>query len=367
MMFLLLLSVLGEKVYRCPLSSDYTTAQTASLSFHLDRYHFPHWQNSRDLASPLQPPSSSSSSSPNPKLRPRSREGWNPAAGHYLGLESHTENTLLINKLSDLSDKDNDMDSCLSAPTRKSQYEPLDLSVRPESVMSHSAMSPAALVQMSAIFNNGLASSITRQLQSYSVADELSVKPTYQCDLLVQGMKEEMNTQNVASVGQNGEAESEKPDQAREDENDVAAKWKMLKNNVLNPEELVQASADFQGPGEQKNNKPGPWGGAVAEPPITSLENLTPGQADLHQHQGGLLSFFRSQGNLSGTPASAHKASLDGEGGMEKDVLSGEHQFIYHKCYMQLSLLWRLSWAASAFESIYCHLVDKEWSCFSLC
>ncbi|XP_054475506.1 zinc finger protein 536-like [Anoplopoma fimbria] len=79
----------GEKVYRCPLSSDYTAAQTASLGFHLDRYHFPHWQNSRDLSSPLQPTSSSSSSSPNPnpKLRPRSREDWSPA--HYLGLESH--------------------------------------------------------------------------------------------------------------------------------------------------------------------------------------------------------------------------------------------------------------------------------------
>lgn len=356
--------MLGEKAYRCPLSGDYTTAQTASLGFHLDRYHFPHWQSSRDLASPLQPPSSSSSSSPNPKLRPRSREGWNSAAGHYFGLESHTESTLLINKQSDLSD--NAMDGCLSAPTRKSQYEPLDLSVRPESVMSHSAMSPAAMVQMSGIFNNGLASSITRQLQSYSVAAELGVKPTYQCDLLVQGAKEEMNTQN-ASEGQNGEVESEKPDQAKEDENDAAAKWKMLKNNVLNPEELVQASADFQGPGEQKNNKPGPWGGAVAEPPITSLENLTPGQADLHQHQGGLLSFFRSQGNLSSTPASAHNATLNGGGGMEKDVISGEHQFIYHKCYMQLSLLWRLSWAASAFQSIYCHLVDKHWSCFSLC
>ncbi|XP_078024181.1 zinc finger protein 536-like isoform X2 [Epinephelus lanceolatus] len=306
----------GEKVYRCPLSSDYTAAQTASLGFHLDRYHFPHWQNSRDLSSPLQP-TSSSSSSPNPKIRPRSREDWSPA--HYLGLESHSENALLINKQPDLTDKDAGVDGSISAQTRKSQYEPLDLSVRPESVMSHSGLSPAVLVQMSGVFSNGLSSSITRRLQSYSnAAAELGVKPAYQCDLLVQGTKEEMNAQNAGSTGHDDEGEFEKTEKGREDDNDDAAKWKMPKNNILEPEELGQA--DFQSPGEK--SKPGPWGRAVAESPISSLENLTPGQADQLQHQGGLLSFLRSQGNLSGTPASAHKASLSDGGNMEKDAAS---------------------------------------------
>lgn len=341
-MFLLLLSVLGEKVYRCPLSTDYTAAQTASLGFHLDRYHFPHWQNSRDLSSPLQPTSSSSSPNPNPKLRPRSREDWSPVAGHYLGLESHNEKALLINKQSELADKDAGVDSSLSTQTRKSQYEPLDLSVRPESVMSHSAVSPAVLVQMSGVFSNGLSSSITRRLQSYSnAAAELSVKPAYQCDLLVQGTKEEMNTQNACSTGHDGEGEFEKSEQGREDENDDAAKWKMLKNNVLKQEEVVQANVDFQGPGEKKHDNPGSWGRAVPESPISSLENLTPGQSDQLQHQGGLLSFLRSQGSLSSTPASAHKVSLNGGGDMEKDVASGEHKPIYHIHYMQLSLLSR--------------------------
>lgn len=332
-MFLLLLSVLGEKVYRCPLSSDYTAAQTASLGFHLDRYHFPHWQNSRDLSSPLQPTSSSSSSSPNPKLRPRSREDWSPAAGHYLSLESHGENALLINKQPDLADKDAGVDASLSAQTRKSQYEPLDLSVRPESVMSHSAVSPAALVQMSGVFSNGLASSITHRLQSYSnAAAELSVKPAYQCDLLVQGTKEEMNTQNAGSEGLDGEGEFGKSEQGREEEHDDAAKWKMPKNNVLQPEELGQA--EF----ETKQDKPGPWGRAVAESPISSLENLTPGQAEQLQHQGGLLSFLRSKGNLSSTPGSAHTDGLNGGADVDKDVASGEHRLIHHICYMQLSL-----------------------------
>ncbi|XP_049929425.1 uncharacterized protein LOC126408098 [Epinephelus moara] len=316
----------GEKVYRCPLSSDYTAAQTASLGFHLDRYHFPHWQNSRDLSSPLQP-TSSSSSSPNPKIRPRSREDWSPA--HYLGLESHSENALLINKQPDLTDKDAGVDGSISAQTRKSQYEPLDLSVRPESVMSHSGLSPAVLVQMSGVFSNGLSSSITRRLQSYSnAAAELGVKPAYQCDLLVQGTKEEMNAQNAGSTGHDGEGEFEKTEKGREDDNDDAAKWKMPKNNILEPEELGQA--DFQSPGEK--SKPGPWGRAVAESPISSLENLTPGQADQLQHQGGLLSFLRSQGNLSGTPASAHKASLSDGGNMEKDAASARKPFQCRYC-----------------------------------
>uniref|UniRef100_A0A3B4Z5K7 Zinc finger protein 219-like n=1 Tax=Stegastes partitus TaxID=144197 RepID=A0A3B4Z5K7_9TELE len=309
----------GEKVYRCPLSSDYTAAQTASLGFHLDRYHFPPWQNNRDLSSPLQPSSSSSSPNPNPKIRPRSREDWSPAAGQYLGLESHSENALLVNKQPDLADKDAGGDGALSGPARKSQYEPLDLSVRPESVPSHSAMSPAVLVQMSGVFSNGLSSSLARRLQSYSNATaELSVKPAYQCDLLVQGTKEEMNAQNAGSTGHDGEGEFEKSEQGREDKNDNAANWKILKNNILDSKELEKA--DFEGPGEKKQDKPGQWGRAMAESPISSLESLTPGQADPLQHQGGLLSFLRSQGSLNSTPAGAHTASLNGGGSMEKDV-----------------------------------------------
>ncbi|XP_063767800.1 zinc finger protein 536-like isoform X1 [Eleginops maclovinus] len=309
----------GENVYRCPVSSDYAAAQTASLSFHLDRYHFPHWQNSRDLSSPLQPTSNSSSSSspnPNPKLRPRSREGWSPA--QYLGLENHSENALLINKQSDLADKDAGVDGSLSAQTRKSQYEPLDLSVRPESVMSHSGMSPAELVQMAGIFSNGLSSSLARRLQSYSnAAADLGLKPAYQCDLLVQGTKGEMNALNAGSTGLNGEGEFEKSEQGRDDENDDAAKWKVLKNNILEPKEMGQA--DFQ---------PGTWGRAVAESPISSLENLTPGQADQLQHQGSLLSFLRSQGNMSST----HKASLNDGGNMQTDVASARKPFQCRYC-----------------------------------
>lgn len=274
---------------------------------------------------------------------------------------------MLINTQSDLSDKDAGVDGSLSAQTKKSQYEPLDLSVRPESVISHSALSPAVLVQMCGIFSNGLSSSITRRLQSCSnAAAELSAKPTYQCDLLVPGTKEEMNTQNAGSTGHDGEGEFEKSEEGREDESDDAAKWRMLKNNVLKTEELGQASADFQGLGEKKHNKLAPWGRAVDESPISSLENLTPGQADQLQHQGGLLSFLRSQGNLSNTPAGAHKASLNGGGGMEKDVPSGEHELTYLTVYpiYNCHCYPVVSRAALSSESIYCHLVDREWFLF---
>ncbi|XP_076589944.1 uncharacterized protein LOC143322555 [Chaetodon auriga] len=249
----------GGKIDRCPLSSDYTTAQTASLGFHLDRYHFPHWQNSRDLSSPLQPTSSSSSPNSNPKLRPGSREDWSPSEDHYLGYDSQSENALLMNKQSNLTDKDAEVEGFSPTQTRRSQYEPLDLSLRPESVTSHSAMSPAVSVQVSGVFSNGLSTSITRQLKSYSnAAAELSVKE----------------------------------------------------------------SANFQGPGEKKHDKPEPWRKAGAEYTISSLENLTPGQANHFHYQGGLLSFLRSQGHMSSTPANSHKASLNGVGDVEKDVAS---------------------------------------------
>ncbi|XP_077938736.1 uncharacterized protein LOC120809180 isoform X1 [Gasterosteus aculeatus] len=306
--------VTGEKAYRCPLSGDYAAAQTASLAFHLDRYHFPQWQSSRGPSSPLQPTTTTSSSSsssspkPNPRLRPRSREDWSPV--RYLGLESRGENA---GKRPDLADREAGGEGSLSAQTRKSQYEPLDLSVRPESVTSHSGMSPAALVQMSGVFSNGLSSSVPRGPQSYH------------CDLLAPGTGEEVKGQSAGSGGHSGEGEFEKAELARADEKD--AKWKVLKNNIVEPEEARQA--DFQSPGEKKHNKARLWGRAVAESPISSLENLTPGQADQVQYQGGLLSFFRSQGNLSGTPASA--SPTDG-GNVDKDVASARKPFQCRYC-----------------------------------
>lgn len=302
-MLLFFLSVSGEKAYRCPPSS---AAQRASLGFYQDDFPFARWQTSRDLSSPLQP--SNSSCSPKAKLASASREGWSPAAGPYLGLESLGENTLL-------TDADG---SSLSAQTRKSQFEPLDLSIRPESVMS-----PAALVQMAGIFSNGLSSSITQQLHTYfKAAGELGVKPTYQSDLLAQETRANKKAQHADA----GDGAFEKTEQQPEDESDDAAKWKMLKNN-LEPEEVVQSGAEFQGAAEK--NMQAFWGRGVSESPISSLENLTPGQADQHQpqHQAGLLSFLRSQGSLSSTSANAHIASTNGGGGVEKDVTSGEHQY----------------------------------------
>ncbi|KAM4553909.1 uncharacterized protein V3H82_018248 isoform 1-T2 [Fundulus diaphanus] len=306
----------GENIYRCPISSDYTTAQTASLSFHLDRYHFPPWQSSTDLSSPLRP-SSSSSSSPNTKHRPRSREDWSPAPGQYLGLDGPTEEVVLASKQSKPNDKD--VDASVSDKTQKSQYEPLDLSVRPESAPSQPAMSSAALVQMSGLFSNGLSSTISRRLQSYpNAAAELSLKPAYQCDLLVQGTKDDMNSLSAGSLGHDGEVAFETFE--REDKKEESTKWRMLKSDAPESKEPGQASADFEGPGGKNQSKLGQWGRAVAETPISSFESLTPGQADSLLHQGALLSFLRSQGNLNSPPVSAHTASVNGGENMEKDA-----------------------------------------------
>ncbi|CAN9498755.1 unnamed protein product [Ophioblennius macclurei] len=333
----------GEKVYRCPLSSDYAGVQTASLGFHLDRYHFPHWQQSGgDLSSPPPPPqpqpsSSSSNSSPNPgKLRPRSREDWSPAAaaaaaaGQYLGLESHGEGAplLVVGKQADLADRDAGADASSSGQPRKSQYEPLDLSVRPESA----AASPAALAQMSGVFSNGLSSSAARRLQSYSnAAAELGVKPAFQSDLSAPATKEETSAASAGSAGHDGEGEFEPREQEREDKTDNAAKWKMSKNNVL------ESGGGDNDDDFENHDKAGPWSGGVADSPIASLESLTPGQADpVHQQQGGLLSFLRSPGNLggggNGGGSVPHKASLNGAAHVEKDVASGRKPFQCRYC-----------------------------------
>uniref|UniRef100_A0A1A8SB16 C2H2-type domain-containing protein n=1 Tax=Nothobranchius rachovii TaxID=451742 RepID=A0A1A8SB16_9TELE len=309
----------GEKVYRCPLSSDYTT----QIGFHLDRYGFPHWQNSTDLSPPLQSSVSSRSSSPKPKLRPRSSEDLSPAAGQFVGPESHSETVLTVNKQTSHTDDDGGVNISVSSPTRKSQHEPLDLSVRPESVTSHPAMSPAVLLQMSGLFSNGLSSAIARRLQSYSNAPaELSMKPAYQCDLLVHRTQEEMNSQNVGSVGHDEEGEFEKSEQRKEDKNDDAAMWKMLNKSVLESKEMGQSCAVFEAPGDKKL---GLWRRAAAESPISSFESLTP---DPLMHQGALLSFLRSQGNLNTTPASAQKANTS----MEKDVAPARKPFQCRYC-----------------------------------
>lgn len=196
--------------------------------------------------------------------------------------------------------------------------------------MSHSA-------QMSAVFSNGLpfsspsssasSSSVTRRLQSYlNTAAELSAKSLYPCDLLGHGAKEVQISQNTDAEGR-----FEKPELERGTEADEAVKWKLLKK----VEELGHGSADVQ-----QLDELGLWNQPVSESPISSPENLAPGPANQHQQQqqGGLLSFHRTQGNLSGPLAGKHKASVNGGvGDTELDVALGEHHFIYHVCSIFLS------------------------------
>lgn len=303
--------MLGENVYRCPLSTDFTAAAPHSL-FHLDRYHFTHWQSGRDLSSPLQPTSSSSSSSPNPKLRPRSRDDWSPAAGHSLPPQEGRGDAPFVSKQS--NDTSPGAEVTLSGRAKRSQYEPLDLSVRPESVPSHAAQSPAALVQMSGVFSNGLTPAIGRSLQSFS----------NQCDLL--GAKDEGNAPTAGPTHHSADSESNQSVDGRDAACDGVDTWMMLQEE--------ERQADFQG---DKRDAVGRWGRAAAEPSVSSLEESTAEQASPVQHQrGGLLSFFRSQRTLSGSPAGAHKASLNGGGSTEKDVASGEHEPTYHTWEMRL-------------------------------
>ncbi|XP_054633031.1 zinc finger protein 536-like isoform X2 [Dunckerocampus dactyliophorus] len=260
-------SAIGDNAYKCPPSADYT-----AIGFQLDRYHFPPWQNSRDLSSPLQPTGGSRSSSPNPKPRPRSREDRSPASSQYLPAESHSENPLLV------PDKNPGSDSPSSALTNKSQYEPLDLSVS-----SHPTMSPALLLQMSGMFSNGL-----NPLHSYPA--ELDAKPAYTCDLL--GVKEGVS----GSTGDVEKAtlEEEKRDGSGED----AIEWKMLKDVG------------------QADDKMGQW--APTQPSMSSPDNLTPEPMSPYP-QAGLLSLLRAQKNRG----SIHRTILNG-GGNVNNVTSVE-------------------------------------------
>ncbi|XP_016888356.1 uncharacterized protein LOC107988660 [Cynoglossus semilaevis] len=189
-------------------------------------------------------------------------------------------------------------------------------------------MSPGVVAQMADIISNGLPSSITQQSQSYA---ELILPPAYQGDLLTKGTKEESNTEKEASTCNSVKKELEKSEQGREEEMDDVAKWQILKNNILEQEEVGHANSDYQGLGE-KLDKSGQWGRGVAEFPISSLESLTPGQADPLQYQSGLLSFFRSQGNLSTAPARVHKDILNGGGNLENDVASAPKPFQCRYC-----------------------------------
>ncbi|KAM8860999.1 zinc finger protein 536-like [Synchiropus picturatus] len=242
--------VSGERLYKGPPATDHSTA---SLSLHLDRFS---WQSSRDpSSSPLQPTTSSSSSS-SPKVRPRSREDWSPAKGHFLSQESNAENLALVNKQTE-KDKDPAVDSLL--PTKKSQFEPLDLSVKPESL----------LAQMSGMLSHELSSSSGLRLQSYP-----NTQPEY------------LSGKTAEGAGNAGEDQT---------------LWKLQKS--LHNGDVGNAGFDFQASSE-RNGILGQWSRPAADPaPELSL-----------QQQGGVLAILRGQKNCA-----ALKATLNG-GSTEKDV-----------------------------------------------
>ncbi|XP_037109270.1 zinc finger protein 536-like, partial [Syngnathus acus] len=268
-------SALGDNVYKCLPSSDYPT-----IGFQLDRYHFPSWQSSRDLSSPLQA-TSSRSSSPNPKPRPRSREDGSPVSAHFLSPDR--ENALLV------PDKNPVSDSPASVRTIKSQYEPLDLSVS-----SHSTVSPALPVQMSGVLSNGL-----NPLCNYPT--EPDVKPVYRCDHL--GIKQGVEKQNIGSTGEVGKTGlEEEPDK----------EWKMLKD---------EGQADIPG---RKRDEMGSW--TAAEVSMSSPEKLARDLINPYQ-QAGLLSLLRAQKNRSGT----HGTILNG-GGNTSNIASARKPFPCRYC-----------------------------------
>ncbi|CAL8358084.1 unnamed protein product [Lota lota] len=322
--------IAGDKAYRCLLPSDYTSTQPASLGFHLDRYPFPHWPNSRDLKSSSQPNTATHSASPNPKPkptlkpRPTSRENWSPAPAHHHGPEGHDEGAPLHAQHPDRLAGDPGADDLRRVGGKSQQNEPLDLSVRPESSSCFADSPP--------VYGNGLPSVSVPRLQSYTEA--LAVMPAYHTDLLVTAAKEARG-----SVGR--EDAFERPGRDREGdeggEHAESEKWKILRNSGgVRSEERGQRKADLQGThaaAQPIQPAEGLWGGEQQiKSPIMSLEKFTPGADHLLPQHRSLLSALRGPGGSKNMATNGYGPSSVGEGILETEAAAARKPFQCRFC-----------------------------------
>ncbi|CAB1322968.1 unnamed protein product [Coregonus sp. 'balchen'] len=402
-----------EKSYSC-LSSDYTSAQSASLSYHLEGFHpnqHPKWnQDTRDNRATSTP------QTPSPKDR-------NPTSALYSGVEGTDENrrntgTLQMDRPPNLPNSSNlnlhrayggppaiednnvnpqglhqsiqtfingltssilrggrkrrarggrvsppgggqgssegedgvgvrgsdwdsegedsvgvrwsDWDSereagaggsAVTPRTRKSQYEPLDLSLRPDwMLLSQPGLRglTGLFQQHSSVCNDSLSSNSnglqapTGQHTAQSDTDSDLEKPIEQED-----------PHTYDSSAHNGDCTLERPVFNKEREEMALNKWRMMKSSSneagLSEEMTEMMVGGSQGPSEAPQctqEKQGQWGRSVIQPLLSPLELLKPGQTPhhyLHHHRN--LSILRSSSGQNHTLLNGHAASLNGGGG----------------------------------------------------
>uniref|UniRef100_A0A4W5KRF4 Zinc finger protein 536 n=1 Tax=Hucho hucho TaxID=62062 RepID=A0A4W5KRF4_9TELE len=377
-----------EKSYSCP-SSDYTSAQSASLSYHLEGYHpnqHPQWnQDTMDNRAPLSP------QTPSPKDR-------SPTSGLYSGMEGTDENqrnpgTLQMDRPPNLPNPSNlnlhrayggppvmednsvnpqglhqsiqtfingltssiliggrkrgarggrdgvgvrgsDWDSegeagaggsAVTPRTRKSQYEPLDLSLRQDWVLSSQPGSGGLIglfQQHSSLSSNsnGLQAGLHTARSDTGSDQEMPI--------------EQEDPHTYDSSAHNGDCTLERPVFNKEEEEEELNKWRMMKSSsdeAGQSEEMTEMMVGGpQGPSEAPQctqEKQGQWGRSVIQPLLSPLELLKPGQTPhhyLHPHRN--LSVLWSFSGQNHTFLNDNEASLNGGGGgpMERADTSSE-------------------------------------------
>ncbi|XP_021430094.2 zinc finger protein 536 [Oncorhynchus mykiss] len=399
-----------EKFYSCP-SSDYISAQSASLSYHLEGYHpnqHPQWnQDTMDNGA------ASSPQTPSPK-------DWSPTSGLYSGMEGTDENrrnpgTLPMDRPPNLPNPSNlnlhrayggppameensvnpqglhqsiqtfingltssilrggrkrrarggrvsppggrqgssegeygvrvrgsDWDSegeagaggsAVTPRTRKSQYEPLDLSLRPDWVLSSQPGSGG----LTGLFQqHSSLSSNSNGLQ----AGQHTARSDTGSDLELPIDQEDAHTYD--SSAHNGECTLERPVFNKEEEEEDLNKWRMMKsssNEAGLSEEMTEMMVGVpQGPSEAPQctqGKQGQWGRSVIQPLLSPLELLKPGKTPhhhLHPHRN--LSVLWSFSGQNHTFLNDNEERLNGgEGGpMERADTSRGKPFQCRYC-----------------------------------
>lgn len=204
--------------------------------------------------------------------------------------------------------------SAVTPRTRKSQYEPLDLSLRPDWVLSSQPGSGG----LTGLFQqHSSLSSNSNGLQ----AGQHTARSDTGSDLEMPIEQEDAHTND--SSAHNGECTLERPVFNKEEEEEDLNKWRMMKSSSSEAglsEEMTEMMVGVpQGPSDAPQctqEKQGQWGRSVIQPLLSPLELLKPGQTPhhyLHPHRN--LSVLWSFSGQNHTFLNDNEECLNGGGG----------------------------------------------------
>ncbi|XP_041746875.1 zinc finger protein 536-like, partial [Coregonus clupeaformis] len=245
--------------------------------------------------------------------------------------------------------------SAVTPRTRKSQYEPLDLSLRPDWVLSpqagsaHMDRSQGGLTglfqQHSSVCNGSLSSNSNRlQAPTGQHTAELSEIGSSTGDLEMPTEQEDQH--NYDSSAHNGDCALESYVFYKDEEEEEFNKRRIMKSSHseagLSEKMTEMMVGSLQGPSEAPQcpqKKQGQWGRSVIQPLLSPLELLKPVPTPHHHHHHhhlhrNLLSVLRSSSGQNHMLLNGHAASLNGGGGgpIERAETSGGKPFQCRYC-----------------------------------